>query len=194
RARKGRRAQDCFGAVAVARTVPQTVPTLASLASAGRCCEIVVIENTTAGVDHRRPGAFRRLLLYPPELRARDYHNNLDRARCRSIATASHALARPAETRRLSAFVRSRHESQRASGGHMRGLVQQVALIAGFLLIHRAAPAQQSTPGPVTTAFPADAEPLSRNLLAAADDTPPMTSQFKPTPAPTSLAEVVSPV
>jgi len=33
-----------------------------------------VLENTTAGVDHRRPGAFRRLLLYPPELRARVGH------------------------------------------------------------------------------------------------------------------------
>jgi DinB superfamily len=73
----------------------------------------------------------------------------------------------------------------------MRGLVQHVALTAGFLLIHRAAPAQQSTPGPVTTAFRADAERLSRNLLAAADDTPPMKYQFKPTPAQMSVAEVV---
>jgi DinB family protein len=73
----------------------------------------------------------------------------------------------------------------------MRGLVQHVALIAGFLFIYQPAHAQRGTPGPVTTAFRADADRLARNLLAAADDMPPAKYQFKPTPAQMSIAEVV---
>src|SRR5438045_4796066 len=73
----------------------------------------------------------------------------------------------------------------------MRGLTRLLALISGFLLIHQPAPAQQATPGPVTTAFRADAERLARNLVAAADDMPPAKYQFKPTPAQMSVAEVV---
>src|SRR2546423_8755993 len=75
--------------------------------------------------------------------------------------------------------------------GHMRGFTDHLALISGFLLIHRPARAQQGTPGPVTTVFRADAERLSRNLVAAADDMPATKYQFKPTPAQMSVAEVV---
>src|SRR5947207_15846787 len=73
----------------------------------------------------------------------------------------------------------------------MRGLTRLLALISGFLLTHQPAPAQQAAPGPVTTAFRADAERLSRNLVAAADDMPATKYQFKPTPAQMSVAEVV---
>src|ERR1700716_1570352 len=73
----------------------------------------------------------------------------------------------------------------------MRGLTCHFAVIAGFLLIHQPARAQQGAPGPVTAAFRADAERLSRNLVAAADDMPPTKYQFKPTPAQMSVAEVV---
>jgi hypothetical protein len=73
----------------------------------------------------------------------------------------------------------------------MRRLIQHIALLSGLGIIHQPARAQQGTPGPVTTAFRADAERLSRNLLAAADDMPPAKYQFKPTPAQMSVAEVV---
>ena len=73
----------------------------------------------------------------------------------------------------------------------MRRLTQHIALLSGLVIIHQAARAQQGTPGPVTTAFRADADRLSRNLLAAADDMPPAKYQFKPTPAQMSVAEVV---
>src|SRR5256885_15538343 len=73
----------------------------------------------------------------------------------------------------------------------MRDLTRHVALISSFLFIHRPARAQHGTSGPVTTAFRADAERLSRNLVAAADDMPATKYQFKPTPAQMSVAEVV---
>jgi hypothetical protein len=73
----------------------------------------------------------------------------------------------------------------------MRDLTRHLALISGFLLIHQPARAQQGAPDPVTTAFRADAERLSRNLVAAADDMPPTKYRFKPTPAQMSVAEVV---
>ena len=73
----------------------------------------------------------------------------------------------------------------------MRGLTRPLALFPAFLFIYHPAPAQQRTPGPVTTAFRADAERLARNLVAAADDMPATKYQFKPTPAQMSVAEVV---
>jgi hypothetical protein len=73
----------------------------------------------------------------------------------------------------------------------MRNLTHPLALISAFLFIHQPGRAQQTTPGPVTTAFRADAERLARNLVAAADDMPPAKYQFKPTPAQMSVAEVV---
>src|SRR5438874_5254746 len=73
----------------------------------------------------------------------------------------------------------------------LRGLTRPVALLSGFLFIYQPAPAQQATPGPVTAAFRADAERLTRNLVAAADDMPATKYQFKPTPAQMSVAEVV---
>src|SRR5256885_4041403 len=73
----------------------------------------------------------------------------------------------------------------------MRGLTYPLALMCAFLFIHQPARAQQATPGPVTTAFRADAERLARNLVAAADDMPATKYQFKPTPAQMSVAEVV---
>ena len=73
----------------------------------------------------------------------------------------------------------------------MRGLTRPLALLSAFLFIYQPAPAQQATPGPVTTAFRADAERLARNLVAAADDMPATKYQFKPTPAQMSVAEVV---
>jgi len=73
----------------------------------------------------------------------------------------------------------------------MRGLTCHLVLVFGFLLVHQPAPAQQAAPGPVITAFRADAERLARNLVAAADDMPPAKYQFKPTPAQMSVAEVV---
>src|SRR5207237_4087497 len=76
-------------------------------------------------------------------------------------------------------------------GGNMRGLTCHLVLVFGFLLVHQPTPAQQAAPGPVTTAFRADAGRLARNLVAAADDMPPAKYQFKPTPAQMSVAEVV---
>src|SRR2546430_10995159 len=73
----------------------------------------------------------------------------------------------------------------------MRRLTHHLALISAFLFIYQPASAQQATPGPVTTAFRADAERLARNLVAAADDMPATKYQFKPTPAQMSVAEVV---
>ena len=73
----------------------------------------------------------------------------------------------------------------------MRGLTHHIALISGFLLVHHSAGAQERTPGPVTTAFRADAERLARDLVAAADDMPATKYEFKPTPAQMSVAEVV---
>ena len=73
----------------------------------------------------------------------------------------------------------------------MRSRTYHLALISGFLLINQPARAQQAASGPVTTAFRADAERLSRNLVAAADDMPATRYQFKPTPAQMSVAEVV---
>jgi DinB family protein len=73
----------------------------------------------------------------------------------------------------------------------MRGLTHPVALMSAFLFIHQPGRAQRATPGPVTTAFRADAERLARNLVAAADDMPPAKYSFKPTPAQMSVAEVV---
>src|SRR2546430_15401090 len=73
----------------------------------------------------------------------------------------------------------------------MRSRTYHLALISGFLLIIQPARAQQAASGPVTTAFRADPERLSRNLLAAADDMPPTKYQFKPTPAQISVAEAV---
>lgn len=73
----------------------------------------------------------------------------------------------------------------------MRSLTHPLALLSAFLFIQQPARAQQATPGPVTTAFRADAERLSRNLTAAADDMPATKYQFKPTPAQMSVAEVV---
>ena len=54
----------------------------------------------------------------------------------------------------------------------MRGLTHHIALISGFLLVQHSAGAQERTPGPVTSAFRADAERLARDLVAAADDMP----------------------
>src|SRR2546423_60890 len=73
----------------------------------------------------------------------------------------------------------------------MRGLTYPLALMCAFLFIHQPARAQHGTSGPVTTAFRADAERLSRNLVAAADDMPATKYQFKPTPAQMSVPEVV---
>jgi len=73
----------------------------------------------------------------------------------------------------------------------MRCLTRHVALISSFLFIYQPAPAQQGAPGPVTTAFRADAERLARNLVAAADDMPATKYQYKPTPAQMNVAEVV---
>src|SRR5437588_9887913 len=73
----------------------------------------------------------------------------------------------------------------------MRSRTYHLALISGFLLINQPARAQQAASGPVTTAFRADAERLSRNLVAAADDMPATKYQFKPTPAQMSVADVV---
>src|SRR5438270_4583189 len=73
----------------------------------------------------------------------------------------------------------------------MRSRPYHVTLISGFLLINQPARAQQAASGPVTTAFRADAERLSRNLVAAADDMPATKYQFKPTPAQMSVADVV---
>src|SRR5256885_3378002 len=63
------------------------------------------------------------------------------------------------------------------------------SLLSAFLFIYQPSPAQQGVPGPVTTAFRADAERLARNLVAAADDMPATKYQFKPTPAQMSVAE-----
>src|SRR2546429_7332008 len=73
----------------------------------------------------------------------------------------------------------------------MRRHTHHLALISVSLFIFQPARAQQAAPGPVTTAFRADAERLARNLVAAADDMPPTKYQFKPTPAQMSVAEVV---
>src|SRR5205807_9984916 len=73
----------------------------------------------------------------------------------------------------------------------MRSRTYHLALISVFLLSIPPARAQQAASGPVTTAFRADAERLSRNLVAAADDMPATKYQFKPTPAQMSVAEVV---
>src|SRR5260370_7115882 len=62
-----------------AQTVPQTVPTRAPLAVAGWRRALLTPENTTAGVGERWPRAFRRLLLYPPELRPHAVRQQLNK-------------------------------------------------------------------------------------------------------------------
>ena len=73
----------------------------------------------------------------------------------------------------------------------MTSHARQVVLALALVLLAQPARGQGTPPDPVSTAVRADAERLSRDLVAAADDMPAAKYGFKPTPPQMSVAEVV---